>query len=355
MKKVIGKFHLLRDQIRRKLGIIFFDKEPSVADLSQVKNILVLRWDAKLGDSYISSFFFREIKKLPNVMVKVITTPELKDLYLEGFKADAVHIINKRPKYKDLKRVANEIGPVDLVVHFTEYMKMKDLYFLSQLDAFNVASMDDGIKRVNINMSQQTNNMLFHDKYVYLLELLSVPNIDESYIIPYSSCLIKHVENPDFVFNFFGSTEHKSVAIERATTTLIEVIQRYPNLKIGLLSSPNTAKKADLIMGNVNSNNVFVIKNINTINDAINVISHAKVVVSVDTSIVHIASGLKKSTIAIYPKLKDVFNPWLPPATDQVSVLFSDYEGVNVDVNNYSNEELIYLLKIKLSHCNLVS
>lgn len=345
MKEMIGKLYLLRDQIRRKLGVVFFDKEPLVANLSQVQHILVVRWDAKLGDSYISSFFFREIKKLPQLRVSVITTPELKDLHLEGFKADSVQTINKRPSYKELKRIAREIGTVDLVVHLTEYMKMKDLYFLSQLDAPNVASMDDEINRVNIKMTQQTKDMLFHDKYVHLLKLLSVPDIDDGYIIPYRKDAIEHSEKYDLVFNFFGSTEHKSVAIERASATLISVAKHYPTLSIGLLSSPYTVKKAHSIVERVNLNRVSVIDKINTINDAINIISNTKVVISVDTSIVHIASGLKKRTLAIYPKLNGMFNPWLPPATEQMSVLFSHYEGINVDVNNYSDQELITLIK----------
>lgn len=349
MKKVIGKLHLFRDQIRRKLGMLFFDRERLAADLSRVQHILVVRWDAKLGDSYISSFFFREIKKLPNVRVTVITTPELKDLYLEGFKADTVLTMKKRPSYKDLKRIANEIAAVDLVVHLTEYMKMKDLYFLSQLDAPNVAAMDDEIKRVNIKMAQQTKDMLFHDKYVHLLKLLTVPDIDDGYIIPYRKEITEGRKQYDLVFNFFGSTEHKSVAVARASTTLKKVIEHYPNLNVGLLSSPNTLNKAQLIENSVNNSGVVVIDNVNTINDAVNVIADAKVVISVDTSIVHIAAGLKKPNLAIYPKLQGVFNPWLPPATEQLSVLFSPYEGINVDVNNYSDPELLTLLKRFLS------
>lgn len=345
MKRIVGRLQLFRDQIRRKVGMLLFDKQASKPELKEVKNILVIRWDAKLGDSYISSFFFREIKKIPNTHVTVVTTPDLEALYRNGFGVDSVLVVNKRPNYNELNKTANKIGSVDLVVHLTEHMKMKDLYFLSLIDAKNVASMDDKVGRVNIKMSAQTSNMLFHDKYVHLLKQLSVSDIDESYIIPYRKDVTKHSEKYDLVFNFFGSTDHKSVAIERASVTLVTIAKSYPTLNIGLLSSPYTVKKAQLIENRANLNNVSVIDNINTINDAINIICNTKVVISVDTSIVHIASGLKKRTLAIYPKVDGVFNPWLPPATEQVSVLFSHYQGVNVDVNNYSDQELIKLLK----------
>ena len=345
MKKIVGRLQLFRDQIRRKVGVLLFDRQAAKPELKKIKNILVIRWDAKLGDSYISSFFFREIKKIPNTHVTVVTTPDLEDLYRSGFGAGSVLVVNKRPKYKELKNIASKIGKVDLVIHLTEFMKMKDLYFLSLIDAKNVASMDDEINRVNIKMTQQTQNLLFHDKYVYLLNLLSVPEVDDSYIIPYSKVTGIKCKEYDLIINFFGSTEHKSVAIERASVTLITIAKSDPTLNIGLLSSPYTVKKAHLIASRVNLDNVSVIDNINTIDDAINIISNTKVVISVDTSIVHIASGLKKRTLAIYPKMDGVFNPWLPPATEQVSVLFSHYQGVNVNVNNYCDQELMKLIK----------
>lgn len=345
MKKIVGRLQLFRDQIRRKVGILLFDRQAAKPELKEIRNILVIRWDAKLGDSYISSFFFREIKKIPNTHVTVVTTPELEALYRNGFKVDSVLVVNKRPSYSELNKTANKIGSVDLVVHLTEHMKMKDLYFLSLIDAKNVASMDDEINCVNIKMTQQTQNLLFHDKYVHLLKSLSVPDIDDSYIIPYRKNVTKHSKEYDLVLNFFGSTEHKSVAIERASVTLITIAKSEPTLNIGLLSSPYTVKKAHLIANRVNLDNVSVIDNINTIDDAINIISNTKVVISVDTSIVHIASGLKKRTLAIYPKMDGAFNPWLPPATEQVSVLFSHYQGVNVNVNNYCDQELMKLIK----------
>lgn len=59
---MIGYFQLLRDRVRRALGILLFDKKTPLGIQGEVNHILVVRWDAKLGDSFISSFFFREIK-----------------------------------------------------------------------------------------------------------------------------------------------------------------------------------------------------------------------------------------------------------------------------------------------------
>ena len=70
MKKIVGRLQLFRDQIRRKVGVLLFDRQAAKPELKKIKNILVIRWDAKLGDSYISSFFFREIKKYLILMLQ---------------------------------------------------------------------------------------------------------------------------------------------------------------------------------------------------------------------------------------------------------------------------------------------
>lgn len=350
MKRIVGRLQLFRDQIRRKVGMLLFDRLVSKPELKDVKNILVIRWDAKLGDSYISSFFFREIKKIPNAHITVVTTPDLEGLYSQGFGADSVLAINKRPNYKELKKAANKIGSVDLVVHLTEHMKMKDLYFLSLIDAKNVASMDDKVGRVNIKMSAQTSNMLFHDKYVHLLKLLSVPNIDDSYIIPYDASIGANKADYDLICNFFGSTEHKSVSLQRAIITLNKITKSYPDLVVGILSSPATADKAKEIAKTTNGFNVKFIESIYTINDAINTIANAQTILTVDTSIVHIAVGLKKKVIAIYPKTKNSFNTWLPPTSATTSILLSPCDGIDVDVNNYADDGLIKLLSSKVGN-----
>ncbi|WP_139807664.1 glycosyltransferase family 9 protein, partial [Aeromonas salmonicida] len=153
---MIGYLQLLRDRIRRALGIIFFDKKTPLGLQGDISHILVIRWDAKIGDSFASSFFFRELKKLPNKFITVITSPALAPLYREEFGVDHVIEVTKRPSYKTLCDIALSIPHVDLAIHLTEGMKMKDLYFLYKLSPTNIASLDDNVARVNIKLSDTT-------------------------------------------------------------------------------------------------------------------------------------------------------------------------------------------------------
>ncbi len=54
-------------------------------------HILVPRWDAKLGDSIVSSFFFREARKL-NARVTILTVAELAQMHALDFGVDQVVI-----------------------------------------------------------------------------------------------------------------------------------------------------------------------------------------------------------------------------------------------------------------------
>lgn len=333
---MIGYLQLLRDRVRRALGILLFDKKMPLGIQGQINHILVVRWDAKLGDSFISSFFFREIKKLPgNKKVTVITTPALASLYRDCFGVDEVIEINKRPGYGAIGKMASSIPHVDLVIHLTEGMKMKDLYLLHKLSPTNVASLDDSIGRVNVKLSKATAGMLFQDKYRYLLSLLGAKEVDQQYIIPVAGK--GNVTSPCdglILINPFGSTQYKSFSHTRMVALLKSLGAEFAAHRFGVLSSPATYAAAETMVRDSAVSNVMLLEGVKTIDDAIYCVQQCRSVLSVDTAIVHIAVGLEKPLVAIYPRHGDVFNQWLPTSTPRVRILFSDSSGLNADMNN---------------------
>ncbi|HHW4402045.1 TPA: glycosyltransferase family 9 protein [Aeromonas hydrophila] len=348
---MIGYLQLFRDWVRRALGILLFDKKMPPGIQGEINHILVVRWDAKLGDSFISSFFFREIKKLPsNKRVTVITTPALAGLYRNYFGVDDVIEINKRPGYGAIKEMASSIPHVDLVIHLTEGMKMKDLYLLHRLSPNNVASLDDSIGRVNIKLSKATADLLFQDKYRYLLSLLGAKEVDQQYIIPVAGK--GNVSSPcdDLILiNPFGSTQYKSFSHGKMVELLKALGEEFATYRFGVLSSPATYAAAEAMVNACSTSNVTLVAGVKTIDDAIYCVQQARAVLSVDTAIVHIAVGLEKPLVAIYPRHGEVFNQWLPTSTPRVRILFSDSPGLNADMNNVDNRAVCEALASLLS------
>lgn len=87
----------IRKSIARFLICQLADRPPIASPLSGRLHIVVPRWDAKLGDSIVSSFFFREARKL-NAQVTVLTVAELATLHAQDFGVDRVIVTGANPR-----------------------------------------------------------------------------------------------------------------------------------------------------------------------------------------------------------------------------------------------------------------
>ncbi|MFH7585823.1 glycosyltransferase family 9 protein [Oceanimonas smirnovii] len=320
--------------MRRKLGKVLFDCASRGGDLSQVKRLLLVRWDAKIGDSIVSSFFFRELRRArPDIQIDVITAPHLAALYRDHFGVDHVYCCKKRPSYAALKKLAAETGPVDLVIHLGKQLKMKDIYFLRCLGADNVMGMDDELDVVNIKLGHATKGRHFSEKFAYALELLGVTAPDCQYIIPEDSerrQFIKHAwpVEPVVALNPYGSGSSRRLNFN-SVSMLVEQIGKYkPAWKVCLMSTPDTKVEVEKWCHELGAERVFTVKFSETIQDAIEIARLSDAVISVDTAIVHIASGLNKPLLAIYNYDEENFSEWHPNSNRTISMFSSLRNGI---------------------------
>ena len=77
--------------------------------------------------------------------------------------------------------------------------------------------------------------------------------------------------------------------------------------------------------------NVFVFEKTQTVFDTIELIKHSKMVVSPDTAIVHIASGLHKPTVAFYSLDEENFVHWQPNNSAKTQIIRFDKSVNEVD------------------------
>jgi ADP-heptose:LPS heptosyltransferase len=173
LKKLKSSFQHSRDQFRRIIGRYLFDikKEPT-SQQNHLERIVMVRWDAKLGDSIVSSWLLREFKKqYPSASVEVITPATMADMFKRYFGADVIHTCPKRPSYRSLKALATKIGKTDLLIHFSKQLKMKDLYFINKLKCSHVAGLDDELNCINIKLGDKTRGDHFSDKFLELANI----------------------------------------------------------------------------------------------------------------------------------------------------------------------------------------
>jgi len=330
--KIKHILHFLKDSIRREIGIFLFDTkvESSHFPGSNLQHIVFIRWDAKWGDAIISSFVFDHLRKTyPDIKISVVTSIMMSDFFHNYVDIDQVIEIPSRPSYKQLKTLAKQLGTVDLLVHFS-FMKMKDLYFLSQVQAKNIAGLDDAIQRVNIKLGQTTQHKHFSQKFVTLLERIGVTTITPKYCIPLNSESVTQSEKflamkgkrPLLVINPYGSGKSRHLNMPNTKKIVLEAVKIRPNINVVILSTPDTAPKIQELCTALGHKNIFYYPACKTIYDAIALTSKASWVVSVDTAIVHIASGLNKPLLALYNPDEQNYSDW-HPNSDKAQTCFS--------------------------------
>ncbi|GAB3447139.1 hypothetical protein GCM10027396_18900 [Insolitispirillum peregrinum] len=209
----------------------------------------------------------------------------------------------------------------------------------------NVFSLDDDLNWVNGRMGGATAGMSFSMKYASVLQQMGIEGIDRTPRIPVPGAQTAE-RCFDVVVNSFGSRADKSLKASRTIQALQSIADWAPHMRVGLLSSPSTSQQAEIIARAAGRTNVEVIQGVNTIYDAIAIIAAAGMVISVDTAVVHIASGLRKKLVAIYPSQGQEINPWLPEPSPTTRVLFtqaaSDSREKNMDA--FKDSELIAAL-----------
>jgi ADP-heptose:LPS heptosyltransferase len=341
LRIVLSKLQLGRDIFRRWLGIKLFDYPSAVPGCNKpISQVLIVRLDAKWGDAIVSSFFIPELKKVhPGARVTVLTSESMANFFSEYLGADKVIVLPKRPAYGQLKEAAKQLGHCDLAIHLAAKLKMKDLYFLNCLRADNIVGMDDEVQAVNIKMGARSADRHYAEIYADLLGLLGAANPDCQYLVPRDVQSKRDIEHflapysrPMLAINPYGSGSSRQLtpaSIKRLITTINEL---KPELTLCILLTPDKRQEVAEICAQFD--NVICYPETQSIYDSIEIVAKADWVVSVDTAIVHIATGLRKPTLGLYNPDSENFSRWHP--NSRQSLCFNAEPGGFSDINRIS-------------------
>ncbi|KLN65562.1 glycosyltransferase family 9 protein [Vibrio sp. VPAP30] len=338
MRFIISRLQRFRDVVRRHLGVLLFDrKRKSAFDPKQAQSILFIRNDAKLGDAIVSSGVINKIRKYrPDIKITVLTTPSMEPLFKQHFSVDQVVPLSKRPSYSEIRAVCQQLGTVDVVASLNLDMKMKDIYLLNKLDSKLIVGVDSLLKLVDINISADIQGLHYAEKFDYVTKLLGISEPAERYQVPVLSESVAKIENfiaangiNDYVLlNPFGSGNERKLSRESIKAIADAVFSLDESLKVVVLTAPDTTEQFQSMK--LTSDRVVHFTDSQSIYDAIAAVFKAKLVISVDTSIVHIASGLLKPQVAIYSDDAVNFSNW-HPNSDIAEVIVARGEVNNFD------------------------
>ena len=367
MKNLIKKLNrIFQDYMREKrlkIGKYIWDRKDRVKILegnsfledNDIKSILFLRYDGKIGDMVVNSLMFREIKKVyPNIKIGVVARGAAIDIIKDNPNVDKIYEYHKdRKKIKDLALKIKE-EKYDLLIDFSEMLRVNQMMLINLCGArFNIGLNRKEWKLFDLSIESDKDfkwtEHITNRYLAYLIKLgLKKENIDISYDIylkdekKYEFFFNEIKENKKLILNPYGASKHKSFNIE----TLENIITCLKDKDIAIILVYFGDKYKELEFLEKKYNNIYMPQKIESILDTAILIKKSDYVISPDTSIVHIASALNKKMITVYPPNGGKYGVdhlvWAPKSEYSRVIFCKDKTGTydEIDINTFNFDEI---------------
>ena len=367
MKNLIKKLNrIFQDYMREKrlkIGKYIWDRKDKVKILegngfleeNDIKSILFLRYDGKIGDMVVNSLMFREIKKVyPNIKIGVVARGAAIDIIKDNPNVDKIYEYYKdRKKIKDLALKIKE-EKYDLLIDFSEMLRVNQMMLINLCGArINIGLDRKDWKLFDLSIESgkdfKWTEHITKRYLAYLIKLgLKKENIDISYDIylkdekKYEAFFNEIKESKKLILNPYGASKHKSFNIE----TLENIITYLKDKDIAIILTYFGDKYKELEFLEKKYKYVYIPKKIESILDTAILIKKSDYVISPDTSIVHIASAFNKKMITVYPPKGGKYGidhlVWAPKSKYNKVIFCKDKTGNydEIDINTFDFDEM---------------
>lgn len=332
IKKIHKKIKAYLRQFRLFLGRLVLDKKPTKTwnqnNLPNCK-ILFIRHDGKIGDFIVSSFIYREIKKqYPNIQIGVVVSAETEYLFRNDPYIDSIYVTRKRaliPFWQVGCQVEKE--QYDVVIDLTEALRNRDIILIRCVNAaINIGYNQRHLKLFNYNIDACNEHITYdYEKALMSLGLTKMDRFCSFPNIPVTNELSefrqKCLTQNYIAINFFGAANHKKFSLQRQLEWLVKLKKAYPDTTILILTYPKVTQE---LKSSLPTDQFVMYDNTQTIFDTIELVRHASMVISPDTSIIHIASAFNKPIIAFYMTANPLnpYRKWMPLNDENTSIYY---------------------------------
>jgi len=359
MKNLIKKLNrIFQDYMREKrlkIGKYIWDRKDKVKILegngfleeNDIKSILFLRYDGKIGDMVVNSLMFREIKKVyPNIKIGIVARGAAIDIIKDNPNVDKIYEYYKdRKKIKDLGLKIKE-EKYDLLIDFSEMLRVNQMMLINLCGArINIGIEKENWNLFDISLNIRDFNKHISELYIKILKFLGINNVNSSYDVFSSDYLLKNLDlkNKKYcVFNPYAASKHRSFSnenIEKISKIILE--KDYETL----ILIGNRDKIRELKKLNISKENKVKVIETKGMSEVAELIKKADLIVSPDTSIVHLARAFDKKMICIYRKelgKEDKNSIIWGPNSEKAKVIFVEEkvrDGEEIDINHINIDE----------------
>ena len=367
MKNLIKKINrIFQDYMREKrlkIGKYIWDKKEKAKIIegdnflkdNNIKSILFLRYDGKIGDMVVNSLMFREIKKVyPYIKIGVVARGAAIDIIRDNTNVDKIYEYYKdRKKIKDLALKIKE-EKYDLLIDFSEMLRVNQMMLINLCGT----RINIGLDRKDwelFDLSIESGKDFKWTEHItnrYLAYLIKIGLKKESINISYDIYLKDEIKYEDFfneikeskklILNPYGASKHKSFNIEN----LENIITYLKDKDIAIILVYFGDKYKELEFLEKKYKYVYIPKKIESILNTAILIKKSDYVISPDTSIVHIASAFNKKMITIYPPKGGKYGVdhlvWEPKSKYNKVIFCKDKTGTydEIDINTFNLVEM---------------
>ena len=326
------------------------------ATASTGQDYLILRLDAKLGDSLCSSGFLLALAakaKQQNARVYVLTDPSLKpffSLYPE------IKVITAKRGLVGTCRALRELKALRFhcVVNTSHILSPRSLFLIARVPAARKLSFATPHYQVF------TEHVVFDvlscpiiERYERVYQQIFQQKIKLGYILPVPAASQQKVqvalrsqpvlEGPFLLLNCFAGAARRSFHRDSVEGILTQLAIRLPHIPVVCMGNPGDQQILRDWQKQIP--NFVRLPEIQSLEDNIALLQKASLVISPDTAIVHMASALGKPLIAVYrPDMGEEKNAliWAPLPSEYNALVFAKpaASSLELDINSVDPKEI---------------
>lgn len=292
--------YMMKD-FRKYLGRLIFDrKTPTVLPLAKVKSVLILRNDDKVGDMVVTTSLIREFSR-NGYIVDVLAGENNVSVIDYNPWVNQIFVEEKTKPFKKQQARQLRHNSYDLVVDTGEKISIAHLILLKKLNAKNIMGFNKSKYKIfNQSLDYYLYDQHITSRYQLLMRTLGLKNISTDYDLHCAPEIKKAVAafiailpgRKRIVINPWAADQRRDMSFSQLTALVTSIKTQLPETDIIFVGTPSRMK--ELTIPDIYINPVSGLAG------SIEMIRLADVVITPDTSVVHIAATWKKPMVCLY-------------------------------------------------------
>jgi len=340
--------------IKGSLLKLLTKKKSTSFDIKKSKKVLFLRYD-RLGDMIITTPVFRELKlAYPEIEISVLASKANKDILTNNPYVDKVYTNHKNEFLKDfstLKKLRNE--KFDVAVEFDHSVIPHAILRLKIINPKKIISVFKdgryGVLGTELQMydfyTKENLQRHFRDIWLETLCFFDITPKSKNYDIFFTN--EQEIQAQEFLkiykdkkiigINLEGAVKGKKIEEKELKEICEGLYKKEPNIQILILHTPNKIEEVKDIIASMNLDYVLPTYETKTILDLAALVKYLDLIITPDTSIVHIASALNKPVVSIHENNMSSHTFFSPTSEKNYTVFAETKSGLK----GYSTKEII--------------